>query len=310
MDYSDQFRVINQMMEKNTPPVCSYEGSDYQQRFWDEGQRAYEDAVEAIALKRLLPEQGDLLLELGAGAGRNTSRYRSYDRVVLLDYSRSQLERAQRRLGDAERYIFVAADVYRLPFVDGLFDGGTMIRTLHHMAEPELALSQVRRVMALDGVFILEFANKRNLKAMLRYLFGKQAWSPYSREPVEFAELNFDFHPKAVRQYLRDVGFEVEKQLTVSHFRVGFLKRHIPTRLLAGLDALLQWTGAIVQVSPSVFTRCRAVGVSGEVAGDGFFQCPNCGEALEGRGRDLHCDTCGKIWEYRDGIYDFRINKH
>jgi len=246
-------------MDKNTPPLCSYEGSDYQQRFWDEGQRAYEDAVEAIALKRLLPEQGDLLLELGAGAGRNTSRYRSYDRVVLLDYSRSQLERAQRRLGDAERYIFVAADVYRLP--------------LHHMAEPELALSQVRRVMALDGVFILEFANKRNLKAMLRYLFGKQAWSPYSREPVEFAELNFDFHPKAVRQYLRNVGFIVEKQLTVSHFRVGFLKRHIPTRILAAMDALLQWTGAVVQVSPSVFTRCRAVGVSGEAAGDGFTIC-------------------------------------
>ena len=27
----------------NTPPVCDYEGSDYQQSFWDAGQRAYED---------------------------------------------------------------------------------------------------------------------------------------------------------------------------------------------------------------------------------------------------------------------------
>ncbi len=294
-------------MDKSTPPVCNYEGSDYQQRFWDEGQRAYEDAVEAIALKRLLPKQGDLLLELGAGAGRNTPRYQNYQRVVLLDYSRSQLEQAQRRLGDKDRYILVAADVYRLPFVDRLFDGGTMIRTLHHMAEPELALAQVRRVMASDGIFILEFANKRNLKAMLRYLIGKQTWSPYAKEPVEFADLNFDFHPKAVRRYLRDVGFEIEQQLTVSHFRVGFLKRYIPTRLLAGLDALLQWTGSLVQVSPSVFTRCRAVGGENQSAVKGFFQCPNCGEALEDMESDLHCESCGKMWEYRNGIYDFKV---
>ena len=82
-----------------------------------------------------------------------------------------------------------------------------MIRTLHHMAEPEQALAQVYKVMAPEGVFILEFANKRNLKAMLRYLFGKQSWSPYTRDPVEFADLNFDFHPKAVRGYLAKVGF-------------------------------------------------------------------------------------------------------
>jgi ubiquinone/menaquinone biosynthesis C-methylase UbiE len=295
-------------MDKTTPPVCNYEGSDYQQRFWDEGQRAYEDAVEAIALKRLLPEEGNLLLELGAGAGRNTPRYHSYERVVLLDYSRTQLEQAQSRLEDGDRYVFVAADVYRLPFVNGLFDGSTMIRTLHHMTEPALALAQVRRVMSTDGVFIMEFANKRNLKAMLRYMLGKQSWSPYNQEPVEFAKLNFDFHPKAVRRYLRKAGFHIEKQLTVSHFRIGFLKRYVPTRIIAAMDALLQWTGSLFQVSPSVFTRCRAVGVSGEVTRDGFFQCPLCGEALQGMGSDLRCESCGAVWEYRDGIYDFRMN--
>jgi len=72
-----------------TPPICSYEGSDYQRTFWDSGERRYEDAVEQIALKRLLSEPGKLLLELGAGAGRNTPRYSGFERVVLLDYSRS-----------------------------------------------------------------------------------------------------------------------------------------------------------------------------------------------------------------------------
>ncbi|MDY6872881.1 MAG: class I SAM-dependent methyltransferase [Chloroflexota bacterium] len=295
-------------MNENTPPVCSYEGSDYQQTFWDQGGRAYEDAAEAIALKRLLPAGGDLLLELGAGAGRNTPRYQNFNRVVLLDYSRTQLEQARDRLGHTDRYIFVAADVYRLPFVARRFDAATMIRTLHHLAEPQSALDQVHRVMASEATFILEFANKRNLKAMLRYLSGRQDWSPYSPEPVEFAALNFDFHPKSVRRYLREVGFEIQRQLTVSHFRVGFLKRTLPPKLLASLDALLQWPGNLWQVTPSVFTRAKAVQSEPAAVDEILFQCPACGAALAEAEADLHCDNCDAVWEYRDGIYDFRLN--
>ena len=293
-------------MSDHTPPVCDYEGSDYQCRFWDEGGRAYEDAVEAIALRRLLPKDGSFLLELGAGAGRNTDRYQDYQRVALLDYSRSQLEQARRRLGGSQRYLYVVADVYRLPFVAGLFDGATMIRTLHHMSEPALALSQVRRVMASKGVFILEYANKRNLKSMLRYALGQQDWSPYSQAPVEFAALNFDFHPKAVRQYLNEAGFEIEKQLTVSHFRMGLIKRLVPLRVLTGLDALLQWTGGVMQVSPSVFVRSHAMG-NGQATDSAIFLCPACQSVIPGVDQDLTCNECGMTWEYQEGIYDFRL---
>src|SRR5215211_4512678 len=202
-----------------TPPVCNYEGSDYQTSFWDEGRREYEDRTEAIALKRLLPKSGRLLLELGAGAGRNTPRYRGFDRIVLLDYSRTQLEQAQQRLGTSEKYVYVAADVYRLPLIPGLFDAATMIRVLHHMADAPKALGQIKNVLEANGIFILEFANKQNLKSILRYLLGKQKWSPFTLEPVEFVELNFDFHPKAIRTWLEALGFTIEKTLTLSHFR-------------------------------------------------------------------------------------------
>jgi ubiquinone/menaquinone biosynthesis C-methylase UbiE len=167
-----------------TPPVCNYEGSDYQTSFWEKGGREYEDRTEAIALKRLLPKSGRLLLELGAGAGRNTPRYLGFDRIVLLDYSRTQLEQAQQRLGKSDKYIYVAADVYRLPFIADLFDAATMIRALHHMTDAPRALGQVKNVLGTGGVFILEFANKLNLKAIVRYLLGRQTWNPFSPEPV------------------------------------------------------------------------------------------------------------------------------
>ncbi|MFN2234492.1 MAG: methyltransferase domain-containing protein [Anaerolineales bacterium] len=294
-------------MNDRTPPVCNYEGSDYQQRFWEEGGRAYEDAVERIALKRLLPKNGAFMLELGAGAGRNTPRYQRFERVVLVDYSRTQLLQARERLGDVGRYVYVAADIYHLPFVDRLFDAATMIRTLHHMADPLLALSQTQRVMRSDGIFILEFANKRNLKAILRYILGKQAWNPFSQEPVEFAHLNFDFHPKAVYNYLKVSGFAVEQQLTVSHFRVGFLKRLIPLRFLVSLDALLQRTGRWLQLSPSVFVRSCVCANDESASGAFIFQCPVCGTPLETAASDLICNHCHTVWPFQDGIYDFRM---
>jgi ubiquinone/menaquinone biosynthesis C-methylase UbiE len=295
------------MGKDDQPPICDYEGSDYQERFWDRGNRAYEDQVEAVALRRLLPKRGALLLEVGAGTGRNTPRYQGYDRIVLLDYSLSQLQQAQERLGQSERYIYVAGDIYRLPFVDGLFDGATMIRTLHHMADVPKALQQVHQVLAPEAIFILEFANKHNLKAILRYALRRQEWNPFTLEPVEFAPLNFDFHPQAVRQWLDQAGFTIERQLTVSHFRLGILKRLFPLKVLVGLDALAQWTGNWWQLSPSVFIRARVSSNASKTETSAFFLCPECSlSPMPLEAHDLECPSCSSVWAYQNGIYNFR----
>jgi ubiquinone/menaquinone biosynthesis C-methylase UbiE len=295
------------MKTDTPPPVCDYEGSTYQTEFWDEGGRAYEDRAEAVALKRLLPPGGELRLELGAGAGRNTSRYEGYKRIVLLDYSTTQLQQARARLGDSDRYIYVAADVYRLPFVPGLFDGATLIRVLHHLADGQAALNQIRQVMRPGGMFILEFANKQNVKAIARYLLRRQAWNPFSPEPIEFVELNYNFHPATTREWLRKAGFTIERQLTVSHFRIWMLKRIFPASLLVALDSLAQLTGNWWQFSPSVFVRNRTVGDTPVATPGAFFKCPQCGSMkLEEGDSVLVCGGCGVKWAVQDGIYNFK----
>ncbi len=295
----------------NTPPVCNYEGSDYQQSFWEQGGREYEDRAEAIALKRMLPKSGKLMLELGAGAGRNTSRYAGFERIVLLDYSITQLTQAQARLGCSDKYIYVAANIYRLPFLDGLFDSATMIRALHHMADPKKALSQIRNVLQPNAIFILEFANKLNLKSILRYWLGKQEWNPFTLEPVEFVQLNFDFHPQAIRNWLGELGFSIEKILTVSHFRLGLLKRLVPAKILAALDGLFQLTGAFWQFTPSVFLKAKVKDDSQYIEIPlkviDLFKCPDCGGGrLQDKRGHLLCPTCQARWPVTDGIYDFR----
>lgn len=292
-------------MSEAQPPICNYEGSDYQTTFWEQGGREYEDRAEAIALRRLLPDGGRRMLEVGAGAGRNTLRYAGFEQIVLFDYSRTQLEQAQARLGRNDRYVYVVGDVYRLPFGESVFDAATMIRTLHHIAEPARALGPICSSLAAGATFILEFANKRNLKAILRYALGRQSWNPFDHQMVEFAPLNFDFHPAHVRALLETQGFELRRQLTVSHFRLGLLKRLVPVRILTALDSLLQPTGAWVQVTPSVFVEARLPG-SAEVR-ELSFRCPACGETqLRSELAGLRCRSCESLWEFRGGIYDFK----
>lgn len=179
----------------NPTPVCDYEGSDYRTRFWQNQGRDYEDQVERVALRRLLPPRGRTLLDVGAGFGRLADEYAGYDRVVLFDYSRSLLREGRDHLGDDPRFIFVAGNWYNMPFVDGLFDALVQVRTLHHAADVPALFSELARIAHRDATYVLEFASKHNLKAMLRFWLGRQSWSPFQEQPVEFVELNFDFHP-------------------------------------------------------------------------------------------------------------------
>ena len=294
-------------MGESRTPICDYEGSDYQEKFWEHGSREYEDRVEAVALKRLLPEDGTRLLEVGAGAGRNTSRYRGFRQIVLLDYSRTQIELAQQRLGESERYVYVVGDVYRLPFAQEVFDAATMIRTLHHLVEPQNALSQIRPTLVPGSIFILEYANKRNLKAVARWVFRRQSWSPFDPEQIEFAELNFNFHPRVVHTWLKQAGFSPGRKLTVSHFRLNLLKRLVPINVLVALDSMMQRTGDWAQLTPSVFQVSSVEGTPGRVREGSIWRCPECGSReLQKTTEGLSCRGCKRIWPVRNGIYDFK----
>jgi SAM-dependent methyltransferase len=296
-------------LSANRPDICDYEGSTYRTEFWGDERRDYEDRVERMALRRLLPPTGQRVLQIGAGFGRLTDELRPFQQVVLLDYSHSMLHQAHERLGDAphgQRHIYVAADVYRLPFAPGAFDAATMIRVIHHLVDPPSALRQLRAALADGATFVLEFANKRNIKAIARYLLGRQDWNPFDRAPVEFAPLHFDLHPAYVRRALEENGFVVRRQLTVSHFRLALLKRLVPTAVLAALDSLVQPTGRWWQYTPSVFVLAQTTGRPAPPT-EALFKCPECGcLEMEETATSVDCLACGRRYPLADGIYNFK----
>ncbi len=292
-------------------PVCDYEGSRYSTEFWTQ-EREYEDRAERIALKKLVPPGGGTLIEIGAGAGRLADLYLGYERIVLMDYARSTLVEARERVmarfpGHATRFRFVVADLYVLPFVEGLFDTATMVRVMHHVADVPAALAGIAAILKPGATFVLEFANKRNLKALVRYLARRQTWSPFDPEPVEFAQLNFDFHPAWMEARLREAGFSVKHTLAVSYFRWALLKRLVPARTLAAVDGAIQSVGAAWKLTPSIFHQLQACLTHRAAPPGAFFRCPACKSECETELPDaLTCSRCGRAWPVREGIYEFK----
>ena len=294
-------------MQSAIPPICDYEGSGYRTDFWEGQGRDYEDLAERAAVRRLLPSRGRRIAHLGAGFGRMTNELGGYQQVVVLDYSRTLLREAQARLGTGSRFVFVAADIYRLPLAPGSCDAALMERVIHHFADVPAALAQIRGALAPGAAFVLEYANKRNLKSILRYGMRQQAWNPFDEAPVEFVELNFDFHPAYMARVLKAAGFTTRQRLAVSYFRFGPLKRALPASLLVALDRLLQPTGDIAPFSPSVFTLNVAAGGTPLAALNGpLFKCLHCGAPLHDEGDTVACPNGDGRWALHDGIYDFK----
>ncbi|MCB9156947.1 MAG: class I SAM-dependent methyltransferase [Caldilineaceae bacterium] len=301
-------------------PVIDYEGSNYQTDFWVGKGRDYEDQAERMVLDRLVPKKGTRVAEIGAGFGRLADLYLGYEQIILFDYSRTLLQEAVERWGADPRFIFAAGNIYQLPFADAALDTLVMVRVMHHLANVETALTQIRRVLHAESCAVLEYANKRNLKSLLRWYTGRQSWSPNSFDPVEFVELNFDFHPRWMDERFQTVGLHKEEQLAVSHFRMPLLKKTISPHLLVQFEQILVKPGGLFPLAPSVFVKVHAQQevlpkrqdnrVNSHSVSDltQLFRCPQCETESLTQESDscLHCQNCHTRYLRKNKIWDFK----
>jgi SAM-dependent methyltransferase/DNA-directed RNA polymerase subunit RPC12/RpoP len=305
---------INQAEAPNIP-VIDYEGSQYRANFWVNQGRAYEDAAERLALRRLVPAHGGRIAEIGAGFGRLANLYRGYEQIVLFDYSRTLLQDAARDWGHDPRFVFVAGNIYTLPLASHVLDTLVMVRVMHHLADVDAALRQLRRTLHGHAVAVIEFANKRNLKAMVRWVAGRQVWSPFAPDPVEFVALNYDFHPVWMQARLREAGFVLRQQYGVSHFRAPLVKSRVSAEQLARLDSWLFAPGGAYPVAPSVFVQAGAPAAGKRAAVSsapeevaGLLRCPQCSaEPLIRTDEDaVRCPQCQARYQRRDRVWDMK----
>ncbi len=249
-------------MPLNMPLICDYTDTDYKHNFWEQSDRVYEDKAERQALKKLLPERGKAILDLGAGYGRLTDEYVDhFEEVVLFDFAANLLKQAEQDwcVRQNKQHIrCIQGDAHALPFTDKSFDTVLCVRLMHHVLDIETVFTEIKRVLKPQGHAVVEFANKRNAKEIIRFLFGKSGTSPFSLEPYQRGEgVFYNFHPDYVRNLLWQQGLKIEKQLSVSNFRMHFLKKRIALEKLLAWEDRMQEPLAALYFGPSLFLKIK-----------------------------------------------------
>lgn len=114
----------------------------------DERAAALAEAVRAF----LLPHGDESAVDVGTGAGALALALAPLvHEVVGVDRVPELLAKARERAARLPNVSFVEGDAERLPFDDFSFDLAATLRTLHHVARPEVVLAELVRVTRPGG---------------------------------------------------------------------------------------------------------------------------------------------------------------
>lgn len=147
---------------------------------------------------------GDVL-EVAIGTGLNLQHYPSETRLTGLDLSREMLDIARQRAAEMGRTIALrAGDAHALPFPDGSFDTAVCTYSLCNIPDPQLALSEMRRVLRSGGRLILVDHIRSKSKLVLWF-----------QKLIEFFSRRFEgeYMTRRPAEHVEEIGFEiVERQ--------------------------------------------------------------------------------------------------
>lgn len=118
--------------------------------------------------------EGERILELGVGTGKNLPFHPAGRRVTAVDISEGMLRQAQRRADRLGADVQLeVADAQQLPFADGSFDAVVASFLFCSVPDPIQGLREARRVLRLGGrLHLLEHVLSRIpvLRTVMRWL--------------------------------------------------------------------------------------------------------------------------------------------
>ncbi len=161
---------------------------------------------EAMGLRRmrgrLLSAARGRVLEVGAGTGANLPLYPAGAHVVATEYDEDMTRQARKRLSKAHAATrLLLADAQELPFDDATFDAAVGTLVFCTIAEPLLALGEVRRVLRPGGrLLLLEHVRWENAFGRLQ-----DGLTPLWKRFAHGCHLN-----RRTLETVRMAGFEVE----------------------------------------------------------------------------------------------------
>ena len=300
-------------------------GYDYS-TYWKD--REYENIAEHAVLDKVFKTvpSGNWFLDIGGSYGRLADTYsKRFKHPIILDYSLETLIHNKEALQKQySSIILIAANAYRLPFHDSVFDSILMVRVLHHLNEPEIYFKEVGKILKSNGFYIQEFANKMHLKAKFRAL-SKGNLKFFSKKPYQQPTIgNFEgtrdqssiflnYHPKYIRKLFKGSRLKIYKRYGCSYLRIPLLKKKFKITFLVKMESFLQNILSWSNISPSIFLIGKSTKKISKVKRFNslydILVCPKCKNPLSFSKNRAHCVKCGKEYLKNNDIWDFRIDQ-
>jgi len=277
----------------------------------------YLDRLEKGLLKRGL-KPTSWFVDLGGGDGRLYEVYKDVSQhKVIVDYSLDMLLAAQKKITDLrnQNTYLIAADITNLPFQSNVFDGGLMLRVIHHIQEPSSALEEANRILKPGSSLFFEYQNKKNINSILKAVMGFTSFKNIlDQSPLEVKPLFWNYSPGYIEGLVRQY-FYIDQ---VYGGGIFWNRKLITTRVkkLEDFDLMLAPLLGIIKLTHQLFMELR---VKKEVKEDKTFgktpgnnilsilQCNRCKiGSLEYVKGSLKCEQCGRMFLLSNNIIDFR----
>jgi ubiquinone/menaquinone biosynthesis C-methylase UbiE len=310
------------------PDISDYDKLDYDySKYWQE--RLYENLAEKNLLNKIFEDdKGNWFVDVGGSYGRITSTYyNSYKHPVILDYSLKTLIKNKAVIKSKyPKVTLIAANAYKMPFKESSFDGGLMVRVLHHIEKPQEYFKEAKRILKEDAKYVQEFPNKVHIKAKIRALFRKD-FSFFSEDPYkqpigknlegskkEDGGIFLNYHPAYIKSLLEKNDFVIKKKFGCSFLRSQTIKKLLGIDLMVFVEKILQKTLSWTNIPPSIFfeTTLRKKETKKTTEQNSNLEdilvCPSCkGELSFEKEGYAECKRCNLQFFKKDDIWDFRI---
>jgi len=228
--------------------------------------REYEHESELIAIRAFLEKIPKIrtILEVGAGFGRLVPAYAFRAKKIILSEPSGKLLKIARLSYPQENFSFIQATAQNLntKLKRASIDLAVCVRVIHHVEDVGGLIESICSLLKKRGYLILEFANKKHLKATVQEflkgnftfpidIFPSDKRSPRSVKANSLPFLNY--HPDEIRRKLAECDFKILESRSVSNIRSSLLKKHLTTETLVSLEHSLQIPLSYINFGPSIF---------------------------------------------------------
>ncbi|MBU1127142.1 class I SAM-dependent methyltransferase [Patescibacteria group bacterium] len=169
-------------------------------------------------ISKIVKEVNGEVLDIGCADGTFTKiilEKTKAEKIIGVDILSGVVKYASKRFGKNKKMKFQVADAHTLPFEDKKFQAVFCLEVMEHIFDPKKVLSEIKRVLALDGYIVVLVPTDSFLFKVCWWVVLK-TWGKHWKE----THIHSFSKKKPLSETIRNQGFIIEED---KKFLLGML---------------------------------------------------------------------------------------